>query len=104
VRDVPPWYAIGTIAFATALAAAFAALWHGLWPGGAPNLFAFTALCLLAAFFGVQDTFRAMTERPMDPGTALIELLVGGGALFAMTQRACPSSSASPLSHSFAPR
>jgi uncharacterized membrane protein (Fun14 family) len=90
MNDLPPWYSIAAVGLATALGAAFAALWHGLWPAGAPNLYGFTVLCLLIAFFAVNDTFRALTRSPMDPGLALVEVLVGGGALFAMTQRPLP--------------
>ena len=90
MNDLPPWYSIGSVGLGTALGAAFAAIWHGLWPGGAPNLFGFTALCLLIAFFAVNDTFRAMTRSPMDPSLAMVEILVGGGALLALTQRPLP--------------
>ncbi len=90
MNDLPPWYSIASVGLGTALGAAFAAIWHGLWPGGAPSLFGFTALCLLIAFFAVNDTFRALTRSPMDPSLAMVEILVGGGALLALTQRPLP--------------
>lgn len=90
MNDLPPWFSIAVVGLFTALGAAFAALWHGLWPGAAPNLFAFAALCLLIAFFAINDTFRAMTRQPMDPSVALVEVVVGGAALFALTQRVLP--------------
>ena len=87
MSDLPPWYSIGAIGLATAVGAGFAALWHGLWPGGAPSLYGFTALCLLLAVFGVSDTFRAVTRKPMDPGLALAQIVVGAVALWFLTQR-----------------
>ncbi len=95
LSDLPPWYTIGTLGLGAAMGAALAALWHGLWPyaGRAvfePNIFAFAALAAAVVFVGIRDTFHALTRRPMDPGLAAVELLVGAALTLLLTQRALP--------------
>lgn len=90
MSDAPAWYVIGSVGLAAAFGAAIAAVWHGLWPFGDPNLFALAALCGLVAFVGVQDTFRAMTRKLMDPGLALVELIIGGALALLLTQHVLP--------------
>ena len=77
------------------MGAALAALWHGLWPYAgptvfAPNLFAFAALSAAVVLVGVRDTFNAMTRRPMEPGLAAVEILIGAGLAILVTGRFLP--------------
>lgn len=77
------------------MGAALAALWHGLWPYAgphvfAPNLFAFTALSAAVVLVGVRDTFNAMTRRPMEPGLAAAEIVVGSALALLVTGRFLP--------------
>ncbi len=90
MTDLPPWYTIATIGLGAAVGAALAAMWHGLWPYGDPNLLLFMALAALVALIGVRDTFRTLTRSPMEPGAALVQLIVVGVAVALMTRHALP--------------
>ena len=90
MTDLPPWYTIATVGLGAAVGAALAAMWHGLWPYGDPNLLLFMALAALVALVGVRDTFRSLTRTPLEPGMALVQLVVAGVAMALMTRHVLP--------------
>ncbi len=90
MNELPPWYTVGTVGLAGAFGAAAAAAWGGLWPYGAPDIFAFAALCAAVALAGIWDTFRAMTSTASDAGAALVELVVGGALALLLTRHFLP--------------
>lgn len=91
MNELPGWFSGASTALALAVGAALAGFWHGVWPLAAPNLLLFSLVCGAAAFAGVNDTFRAMTVRPMDPTLAAAEILVGGvGTFFLLHHRFLP--------------
>ena len=90
MTDLPPWYTIATVGLGAAVGAALAAMWHGLWPYGDPNLLLFMALSALVALVGVRDTFRSLTRSPLEPGAALVQLIVVGVVVALMTRHVLP--------------